>query len=160
MSSVEREMTPAQIAASQANGKKSKGPTTPEGKARVSLNALKTGAYAEQERIGNREQGIGNREEPHGASQSEPQETASGAASSSQSAVATKPLAADVEAAFRPASSPQSTVATEQCAADEPTDRSGGASLAQNAENLSENPSTERKPVVAGSVASKNEKMG
>ncbi|MGO9272131.1 MAG: hypothetical protein ACLQOO_18020 [Terriglobia bacterium] len=46
MSPVEREMTPAQVAASQANGRKSKGPTTPEGKARVSLNALKTGAYA------------------------------------------------------------------------------------------------------------------
>ncbi len=42
MSLVEREMTPAQVAASQINGKKSKGPKTPEGKARVSLNALKT----------------------------------------------------------------------------------------------------------------------
>jgi len=46
MSLVERESTAARVAASQANGRKSKGPTTPEGKARVSLNALKTGAYA------------------------------------------------------------------------------------------------------------------
>jgi hypothetical protein len=50
MSLVERESTPARVAASQANGKKSKGPTTPEGKARVSLNALKTGAYAKTDR--------------------------------------------------------------------------------------------------------------
>jgi len=50
MSLVERESTPAQVAANQANGKKSKGPTTPEGKARVSLNALKTGAYAKTDR--------------------------------------------------------------------------------------------------------------
>src|SRR5208282_4705477 len=50
MSLVEREMTPAQVAASQANGKKSKGPKTPEGKARVSLNALKTGAYAKSDK--------------------------------------------------------------------------------------------------------------
>jgi len=50
MSLGERESTPAQVAASQANGRKSKGPTTPEGKARVSLNALKTGAYAKTDR--------------------------------------------------------------------------------------------------------------
>jgi len=50
MSFVEREPTPAQVAASQANGKKSKGPKTPEGKARVSLNALKTGAYAKTDK--------------------------------------------------------------------------------------------------------------
>src|SRR5271166_2592550 len=50
MSLVEREMTPAQIAASQANGKKSQGPKTPEGKARVSLNSLKTGAYAKTDK--------------------------------------------------------------------------------------------------------------
>jgi hypothetical protein len=47
---LERESTPARVAASQANGKKSKGPTTPEGKARVSLNALKTGAYAKTDK--------------------------------------------------------------------------------------------------------------
>jgi len=51
MSLVERESTPAQVAASQANGKKGRGPTTPEGKARVSLNALKTGAYAKTDRV-------------------------------------------------------------------------------------------------------------
>jgi hypothetical protein len=50
MSLVERESTPARVAASQANGKKSKGPTTAEGKARVSLNALKTGAYAKTDK--------------------------------------------------------------------------------------------------------------
>ena len=50
MSSVERESTPARVAASQANGKKGKGPATPEGKARVSLNALKTGAYAKTDK--------------------------------------------------------------------------------------------------------------
>jgi len=50
MSLVERESTPARVAASQANGKKSKGPTTPEGKARVSLNALKTGSYAKSDK--------------------------------------------------------------------------------------------------------------
>jgi len=50
MSLVDRESTPARVAASQANGKKGKGPATPEGKARVSLNALKTGAYAKTDR--------------------------------------------------------------------------------------------------------------
>ncbi len=51
MSLVERESTPARVAASQANGKKSKGPTTPEGKARASLNSLKTGAYAKTDKV-------------------------------------------------------------------------------------------------------------
>ncbi|HMD98945.1 MAG TPA: hypothetical protein VKM93_16630 [Terriglobia bacterium] len=46
MSLVEREVTPARVAASQANGKKSKGPKTAQGRARASLNSLKTGAYA------------------------------------------------------------------------------------------------------------------
>ena len=46
MSLVEREVTPRQVAANQSNSQKSTGPKTPEGKARVSLNALKTGAYA------------------------------------------------------------------------------------------------------------------
>jgi len=50
MSLVERESTPARVAASQANGRKSKGPTTPEGKARASLNSLKTGAYAKTDK--------------------------------------------------------------------------------------------------------------
>src|SRR5271157_496929 len=50
MSLVERESTPARVAASQVNGKKSKGPTTPEGKARASLNSLKTGAYAKTDK--------------------------------------------------------------------------------------------------------------
>jgi len=43
---MEREASPKQVAASQANGQKSKGPKTPEGKARAALNSLKTGAYA------------------------------------------------------------------------------------------------------------------
>ncbi|MGO9272677.1 MAG: hypothetical protein ACLQOO_20985 [Terriglobia bacterium] len=42
----EREVSPQRLAANQANGQKSTGPKSPEGKARVSLNALKTGAYA------------------------------------------------------------------------------------------------------------------
>ncbi len=46
MSLVEREVTAARVAASQANGKKSKGPKTPKGQARSSLNSIKTGAYA------------------------------------------------------------------------------------------------------------------
>jgi hypothetical protein len=50
MSLVEREMTPAQIAASQAYGRRSKGPKTPEGKARVSFNALMAGAYAKTDK--------------------------------------------------------------------------------------------------------------
>jgi hypothetical protein len=50
VSLVHRQTTPARVAASQANGKKSRGPKTPEGKARVCLNALKTGAYARTEK--------------------------------------------------------------------------------------------------------------
>jgi len=50
MSLVEGETTPARVAASRANGSKSKGPKTPQGKARVSLNALKTGAYAKTDK--------------------------------------------------------------------------------------------------------------
>src|SRR3974377_963863 len=46
----EVEAPPARVAASGANGKKSKGPKTPQGKARVSLNALKTGAYAKTDK--------------------------------------------------------------------------------------------------------------
>ena len=40
--------TPALVAASRANGCKSHGPKTIRGKARASLNALKTGRYAVQ----------------------------------------------------------------------------------------------------------------
>jgi len=43
---MEREVSSKRVAANQANCQKSTGPKTPEGKARVSLNALKTGAYA------------------------------------------------------------------------------------------------------------------
>jgi len=50
MSLVEHQSTPARVAASQANGRKSKGPATPEGKARASLNSLKTGAYAKTDK--------------------------------------------------------------------------------------------------------------
>src|SRR5271157_1331793 len=205
MSLVEREMTPAQIAASQANGKKSQGPKTPEGKARVSLNALKTGAYAKTEKA-RREIMLRRGENPDdfeqlhqefteewqpgyvteamlvktiaeksfdkaqlraawtesGTSPSEPPETTSGVASPGQSAVATEQRPADVEPAPHagPTSSSQSAVATEPRAADEPTGRSEGASFAANAENPSENPPTERKPVVGGQGGSKNEKTG
>ncbi|MGO9274247.1 MAG: hypothetical protein ACLQOO_29095 [Terriglobia bacterium] len=54
MSLLEHESTPARVAASQTNGKKSQGPKTPEGKARVSFNALKTGAYAKTDKAGAR----------------------------------------------------------------------------------------------------------
>jgi len=50
MSLVDRPMTPAQVAASQANGRKGRGPNTAEGKARASLNSLKSGVYAKTER--------------------------------------------------------------------------------------------------------------
>jgi len=100
----------------------------------------------EQGKTGNREQGTGNRETSRGASQSEPQETAS--------------TAAEVEAAFRPACSPQSAIATKPRAADEPSHSSGGASSSSNAENPSENPLPERKPVVRGEGEEKNEKKG
>ena len=53
MSLVDRpyESTPARLAASQENGKKGKGPVTPEGKARAALNSLKTGAYAKTDNV-------------------------------------------------------------------------------------------------------------
>jgi len=46
MSLVQRKVSPRQVAANQSNAQKSTGPKTAEGKARVSLNAFKTGAYA------------------------------------------------------------------------------------------------------------------
>jgi hypothetical protein len=49
MSLVDRKVSPRQVAANQSNAQHSTGPKTPEGKARVSLNALKTGAYAKGE---------------------------------------------------------------------------------------------------------------
>jgi len=51
MSLVQRKVTPKRIAASRANGKKSNGPTTPEGKGRASLNSLKTGAFAKTDNV-------------------------------------------------------------------------------------------------------------
>ena len=50
MSSEEQPSSPARVAASQANGRRSNGPKTLEGKARSSLNSLKTGAYAKTDR--------------------------------------------------------------------------------------------------------------
>lgn len=41
-----RKVSPRQVAANHSNAQKSTGPKTPDGKARVSLNALKTGVYA------------------------------------------------------------------------------------------------------------------
>ena len=46
MSLVEYEVSPRQVAADRSNAQHSTGPETPDGKARVSLNALKTGVYA------------------------------------------------------------------------------------------------------------------
>jgi len=42
----ESEVPTKRVAANQANCQKSTGPKTPDGKARASLNSLKTGAYA------------------------------------------------------------------------------------------------------------------
>jgi len=94
------------------------------------LVQLKTKRLQWGAETGNGEQGTREREKSRGTSRSEPQESARGVASSSQSAVATPPGTA------------------------------GGAAFAQNAENLSENPSTEHETAVAGAVAPKNEKMG
>src|SRR6516225_9560301 len=41
-----RARTPAMVAVNRANAKKSTGPSTPRGKARVALNPLQHGAYA------------------------------------------------------------------------------------------------------------------
>jgi len=49
MSLVKHTVSPRQVAANQANGQKSTGPKTDEGKARVSRNALRTGAYAKKD---------------------------------------------------------------------------------------------------------------
>src|SRR5271167_3029145 len=46
MSLAGNQVSDRKVAANQSNAQKSTGPKTPEGKARVSLNALKTGAYA------------------------------------------------------------------------------------------------------------------
>ena len=46
MSLITREVSPKKLAANQSNAQKSTGPRTAEGKARVALNALRTGAYA------------------------------------------------------------------------------------------------------------------
>jgi hypothetical protein len=86
MSLVEGQVTPARVAASQANGKKSQGPKTPEGKARSSLNSLKTGAYAKTDKP--------------------PREMMLGP--SSQSAVASPPGTADSAPASRAKCSPPS----------------------------------------------------
>jgi len=46
MSLVHGKVSPKRLAANRSNAQRSTGPKTPEGKARVALNALKTGAYA------------------------------------------------------------------------------------------------------------------
>jgi hypothetical protein len=169
MSLVERRVTPARVAASRANGKKSQGPKTPEGKARCSLNALKTGAYAKTDNA-RRESMLRRGENPGGFEQlhQEAEEwqpeyvtQATRVKSIAENWVASRDMA-DVEAVRHAgkASFPQSTVATGQRAADEPADRSGDASFAQNAENLSEDPSEEFATVVTGAGAAKNEKNG
>jgi hypothetical protein len=147
MSLVEREITSARVAASRANGQKSKGPKTPEGKARVSLNALKKGAYA---MIGKarREIMLRNGENPENLERECP--TLAGAESSSQPAVATPRGAADGALGAGPKSSPPSGLLS-------------GVSFGQKAETVSEPRSekgmAERETAVTGAVAPKNEKM-
>jgi len=157
MSLLKRVMTPAQVAASRANGKKSKGPKTPQGKARVSLNALKTGAYAKTDKA-RREMMLRRGENPDDFEPLQQIDNREPEKGNRDWGIGNSEKGALPHAG--PASSPRSAVATEQPVADEPTDRSGGASFAQSAENLFENRSIEHETAVDGEVAAKNEKNG
>jgi hypothetical protein len=51
MSLIRRRLSARRVAANQANAQKSTGPKTAEGKARVALNAVQSGAYAKADHI-------------------------------------------------------------------------------------------------------------
>jgi hypothetical protein len=51
MSKVDHQVSDRQVAATQSNAQKSTGPKSPQGKARVALNAIKHGAYANADNV-------------------------------------------------------------------------------------------------------------
>jgi hypothetical protein len=51
MSLVGNQVSDRKVAANQSNAQKSTGPKTPEGKARVALNAIKHGAFAKADNV-------------------------------------------------------------------------------------------------------------
>jgi len=51
MSLIKRRVSEKRLAANRANARKSTGPKTTEGKARVALNGLKSGAYTKADSI-------------------------------------------------------------------------------------------------------------
>jgi len=109
--------------------------------------------------IGNRQQGIGDRERSHGASQSEPHEAASGAASSSQSAIATERGTAGGVPPAKPISSASVGPALASSGGSS-SGPSGGDSTSREAEGGAEGTATEHKTAADEAVAAKNEKMG